>query len=242
MEDNLGEEIPKTTETTKELEKSPSSSIKNEEISREKTEELIQEILQEETSKQETEQKPSKINLNELPYLIGAILSFLLLLLGIFIIIFKPFHQMSKKEEAPHREALQQNENRTIVKDTELQTKEETKTAQVYSFSRDPTQEKKYPYKLELKNFLFPLEENIFLKLEITLYFDKPEPYKKAFQGQSHLRENFVIEISKKRDPNFWRNLEKIKEFETYMIEILKKGSPSFEIDKIEIEGVMLKV
>lgn len=210
-----------------------------EEISSEKTEELIKELLEEEKESLSQEIKPKKIETKKILFYLGFFFLVLIFLGGILVLtnLFqgnkKEITELSRgslEERKEERERVSQNAT------AEVQVKRE------FAFNPPPKTTKTYPFKLELHNFLFPLDDKTFLKVDIYLYFEKSEDYKKAREEEMLLREFFLNEINKKKDPMFWKDTEKVRAYENYLIEAIKKGTFSFTPDKIELEGILLRV
>ncbi|MFN3921048.1 MAG: hypothetical protein ACK4K4_01435 [Caldimicrobium sp.] len=210
-----------------------------EQISSEKTEELIKELLEQEKEgldKQPIESK--QFNFKKLLFLISLLFLVLIFLLGIFVL--SSLFQGNKKEtNLPSKGSIEEKKV------------EEEKGAKVVAGASQVKREivfnttslaKPFPFKLELPNFLFALDEKTFLKIDIYLYFERAEDYKKAYANRVFLREFFLNEINNKKDPIFWKDVEKIRAYEEHLLETMKKGSFSFSPDKIELEGVLLKV
>lgn len=204
-----------------------------EDLSKEKTEELIKDLFEEEKNKKE-EKKSQKFYSKRLLIIIGSLLCLFFLALG-FLILNSLFKPKTKSEEL-----LSKKEEPLEGKNIDNSTTNETLSFQkIYSFNRVPA-EKSFPFKLELKNFLLPLDENSFLKLDVIIYFENQESYRKSIQEQDYLREFFTKEINKKRDVLFWKSMEKIREYEASLKDTLNKES--FSPAKLELDGLILRM
>ncbi|MFN3567909.1 MAG: hypothetical protein ACK4UR_03255, partial [Caldimicrobium sp.] len=198
---------------------------------------LIKELLEEKKEEQVEDREGKKKNFKK--YLIILSLLFLSVTLVSGILVISYFLKLPKKElqkEVKKDTPLEKihNQSQNLEKPQEIR--------KDIVFSPPPKEKKTYPFKLELKNFLFPLDEKTFLKLDVTLYFENHESYKGALLAQTFLRELLVQEIGKKTNTAFWRNKEEVNNFEVYLVDFFKKGYPALSPNKIELEGVILRV
>ncbi|MFN4196388.1 MAG: hypothetical protein ACK4FM_00050 [Caldimicrobium sp.] len=207
-----------------------------EKINVEETEELIKELLEEKKEEQSADKEGKTDSLSK--YLIILSLLFLIVALVLGILVINYFIKLPKKElqkeakkERPLKESY--NKNRNFEESKEIR--------KDIMFSSSP-KERTYPFKLEFKNFLFPLDEKAFLKLDVFLYFESHENYKRALSAQTFLRELLAQEIGKKNNPAFWRNKEEVIDFEAYLVDLFKKGYPALSPAKIELAWIILRV
>ncbi|MFN4131504.1 MAG: hypothetical protein ACK4GE_00325 [Caldimicrobium sp.] len=221
-----------------ELTQVPQDKLK-EPISPEKTEELIQELLEQEKEGLDKQPRESKkFDFKRFLFFVSLLFLVLIFLLGIFVL--SSLFQGNKKEtNLSSKGAI---EEKKVEEEKEAKEVTDTSHAKKEIVFNTTLKSKTFPFKLELPNFLFVLDEKTFLKLDIYLYFERAEDYKKAFANRVFLREFFLNEINNKKDLSFWKDVEKIRAYEEHLLEALKKGSFSFLPDKIELEGVLLKV
>jgi len=214
------------------------SSERPEEI-KEKTEELVKTLLEEEKKEEVLESKKpeekKKFNLKKfLPFFL-IILIVLFLIAGLFVLYNLLFKKPTGKEvskvskEVEKKEAFLEVANKTL----ERPLSKEKVTLQEESPS------KKYPYKLEIKNFLFSLNENTFIKCDITLYFLKYEDLKEALAKELYLRKFFLNRFKGTKE-ELWKREKDLSDFEKKLLDDLAKSN--FKVEALELEPILLKV
>jgi len=225
LEDNLEEERKEDSERPEEI--------------KEKTEELVKTLLEEEKkeelSEKEKPEEKRKFNFKKFLPLLLIILIILFLIAGLFVLYILLFKKPASKEvsqvpkKIKEKEASLEVENKTLEKPL--------------SKGKIPLQEespsKKYPYKLEIKNFLLSLNENTFLKCDITLYFLEYEDLNKALGRELYLRKFFLNKFKGTKE-ELWKREKDLSAFEKKLLEDLEKSD--FKVGAIELEPILLKV
>ncbi|MFN3505283.1 MAG: hypothetical protein ACK4Y7_03630 [Caldimicrobium sp.] len=219
-------------------EKGSIESQEKERINVEETEDLIKELLDEKKKEKVEDKESKKKSLRTYLVFVGLFILVITLFTGILVInyiIKLPIKEVAKEEKLKRETIFEETNKANQTLKEEMGTKKEFLLA-------PQTKEKSYPFKLELKNFLFPLDDKSFLKLDVYLYFENHENYKGALLAQTFLRELLVQEIGKKNSLTFWKNLEEVSNFEVYLVDFFKKGYPALSPAKIELEGIILRV
>lgn len=225
----MGEEIKKELESFRE------------DIS-EKTEALIEDLL-EEGKESSTKGPASPVSKKWKGYLVfmGIFLILLFIGLGLFFLwnlIKAPSSKgVSKEKVGVTGEAERAKEEK---KETEKEVKEIATLEKEKGVSTKGEGEKKSNYNLKLANFLFPLEEKAFLKVDVYLYFESYDKLKRAQSKEFELRRFFHHEL-KKVEISIWKREEKLKEFEEKLRDLMIKENLEVFPERLELEGVILK-
>ncbi|MEN3038902.1 MAG: hypothetical protein ABDI07_07100 [Candidatus Kryptonium sp.] len=211
---------------------------------KEETEELIRELLDnDERSINNVQEK--KRDLRKITLLGASFLLLSLLLVGV-ILLLKLLSQptadglkVSLIKEAANKTGVDENKNdkksEMLSNTSDISTNDSRQLLAARS-----TEDKKPNYYLKLSDFLFPLDDRTFLKVDVFVYFDTPEDYRKAQGRELELRSFFYQEL-KKADKNFWRKEEQVRAYENRLRDTLNKGNFEFNSTKIILEGLMLK-
>lgn len=212
---------------------------------KEKTEELVKELL-EEGAKAEEEQIPQKepkkfASRTFVFTLLGFFL--LILLLGGLFTLYKIFFQKAipsktSVEDQKREKILFSKTNQTGDFSNRTEDLPKKKVSISESFFKS---EPKFPYRFELKNFLLPLNENTFLKCDVSLYFSSYEDLKIALKNELFLRK-FFSEKLKKASPLIWQNEMELSNYEKKVLEELKKTNNQLNPAGIEFELLLLRV
>ncbi len=201
---------------------------------KEKTEALLKDLLEEESSQAEpVVQKKGK----GLLFILLGFFLILLLLGSAFFVLYTIF----QKKGAPRTSS--QSEER-VVKVQEPSSAEERPrepVKEVNATAFKAPSEKRYTYRLDLKNFLIPLNEQTFLKMDVSLYFERAEDYKKAQINSLSLR-HFIYSEVKKENLLLWRDEKRLKEVEEGLKNKMQTGPLMLKTDKVELEGTLLRV
>lgn len=225
----MGEEIKKELESFRE------------DIS-EKTEALIEDLL-EEGKESSTKGPASPVSKKWKGYLVfmGIFLILLFIGLGLFFLwnlIKAPSSKgVSKEKVGVTGEAERAKEEK---KETDKEVKEIATLEKEKGVTTKGEGEKKYNYHLKLANFLFPLEEKAFLKVDVYLYFESYDKLKRAQSKEFELRRFFHHEL-KKVEISIWKREEKLKEFEEKLKDLMIKENLDVFPERLELEGVILK-
>lgn len=225
----MGEEIKKELESFRE------------DIS-EKTEALIEDLL-EEGKESSTKGPASPVSKKWKGYLVfmGIFLILLFIGLGLFFLwnlIKAPSSKgVSKEKVGVTGEAERAKEEK---KETDKEVKEIATLEKEKGVTTKGEGEKKYNYHLKLANFLFPLEEKAFLKVDVYLYFESYDKLKRAQSKEFELRRFFHHEL-KKVEISIWKREEKLKEFEEKLKDLMIKENLEVFPERLELEGVILK-
>jgi hypothetical protein len=206
----------------------------------EKTEELIKELLEDEKDdkaekeKVETQEKVPKSS-KSLIFLFLIIIVVLLLIGGLFT----TYKILTHKKEVSESQKVSNITNLSVTeKKTEEEPPKKKAPPQPKTLSQSSTN---YPYRLELKNFLFPLNENTFLKCDIYIYFKTYEELKIAYKNDLFLRK-FFTEKLKNIQPLNLQSEKNFAEYQKKLLEDLKKTNTQLNPAEIEIEPILLKV
>ncbi len=204
----------------------------------EKIEPLLQELLEEkEEVEKEKKEEQLKRKKDFLWILLGFLLVFSLIssLYVLYTLLQKKDLPLSQKlEEKPKEE-----KKAPLEEKKEVASSNETVEKEKIIVGVSPVK-KEYPYKLVLKDFLYPLNERVFVKIDFHLYFEEGQEYKRAIEEELLLRKLLLDEI-RKMDPSLWREEKKLKEFEEELKKLLQEKPLNLKVDKVEIEGIYLK-
>lgn len=95
-------------------------------------------------------------------------------------------------------------------------------------------------FRLKLANFLIPLDERSFVKVDVYLLFSEKDRYLKAQEREFELRAFFYSEFKRVKAEAF-RNEAKMKELEESLTKLLRQRHPQYSPDRIEFEGLILR-
>lgn len=199
---------------------------------KERTEALLKDLLEEETEEEKRESPKEKKTISFLLILSGLII--LLLLVSAFFVLYKLFQ---KKEIS---KPLSQVPSK-VAEQLPLEEKPKVIPKVLNVTESEQVAQKSYTYRLDLKNFLIPLDEQTFLKMDVYLYFERPEDYKKAQKINLSLR-HFIFEEVKKEKPLVWREEKGLKRFEEDLKVKMEKEPLKLNPAKIELDGTILRV
>ncbi len=167
----------------------------------------------------------------------GIVACLIFILLGLVFFYYKfftgktiPLENSTFKEKTETLESKANVENQT--------------TNQAVSYFKEKvkfsTSQINYPYKLELKNFLISVDNKNFLKLDVTLYFEKDSEFKGAVDNELLYRD-FIFKFLEKIETKNWKNEVYVKDLEKRLIyEMRKKGITPLP-QAVELDGVLLK-
>jgi len=236
VKENLPEEQRETqSEAEPRSQPEPLLEVKPDEV-KEKTEEILKELLEEEKETPSPEKPKKTPNFKSLLLLSLALILVIALFAGVWVL-----YKLLKKEEVKAPKLEIPKEERALKKE-ETQNKTTDTTKKIASQEKSlPQSSPKYPYRLELKNFLIALDEKTFLKCDIYLYFKTYEDLKGALKSELILR-NFFTQKIKQTKPSLWRDEKELLGFEKNLLEELKKVDLKMEPAEVEIEPVLLKV
>jgi len=208
----------------------------------EKTEALIEDLL-EEGKEGSTKGPVSPVSKNWKGYLVfvGIFLILFSIGLGLFFLwnlIKAPYPKEVSKEKVGL--AVEAEKAKEVKKETEKEVKEIATLEKEKGVSTKGEGEKKYNYHLKLANFLFPLEEKAFLKVDVYLYFESYDKLKRAQSKEFDLRRFFHHEL-KKVEISVWRREDKLKDLEEKLRVLIKKENLEVSPERLELEGVILK-
>lgn len=206
---------------------------------KEKTEELVKELLEEEKEEKEERRIPEKDFKRSLKskLFIFLIILTLLFLLGGFFTLYKILNQKKGLSQPSISETKGEFKDFQVAQNKS----EEGFKKKISPETFKTTHTSKYPYRLELKNFLLPLDESIFLKCDIYLYFKSYEDLKTALKKDLFLRK-FFTEKLKNTKPSLWKEENQVLTLEKDLLEELKKQGENLNPEALEIEPVLLKV
>jgi len=198
-------------------------------ITPERAEGLVEKLIKPEEEKEEIpEEKPKKLKPKDLILLIGSLFVVILIILGIWIGL-RLIKGETKKEKVkvlsesnvsiPEGEAIRRFSKIVILKEEK---------------------EVKYPYKLELKNFLIPLSLKEFLNLNIILYFDNSTSTKELTEAELNFREKLYSYL-KNISSDVWKNEKEVEFLEEKIKKELEKENVKPLPQRIKLEGVILK-
>ncbi|MCS7150216.1 MAG: hypothetical protein N2Z40_05220 [Caldimicrobium sp.] len=205
----------------------------------EETEELIHELLKERESAI-TDSKGLERSYKKFLFLGASIFLVVILIIGLILIwrllTETPGNKTKTSETTDTIEKAKSDEKRDAQENASVTPANDTRQALIGK----RVEEKKYNYYLKLSDFLFPLDERTFLKVDVLVYFENYEEYHKAQRREFELRRFFTHEL-KRLDKNVWKKEEQIKTLEERLKDNLNKGSFGFLSAKIVLEGVLLK-
>jgi len=232
LEDNLEEEIKKDLKEIKEEIETQEKSAKKPEKKKSKTETEIKKSLEEEKSditperaeglvekliKSEEEEEvseekiPKKFRKKDLFFIFGSIFTVIFIIIGIWIGLKLIKGNFSKKG------------NINSLSEPEVLISESTafkKFSKIIILKDE--KEIDYPYKLEIKNFLIPIDFKEFLKLNITLYFDQNASTKELEEKEFDFRET-LYSYFRNIPINVWKNTKNISILKEKIKERLKE-------------------
>jgi hypothetical protein len=196
-------------------------------ITPEKAEGLVEKLIKPEEEKEEVpEEKPKKIKPKDVFLILGSVFIVIFIILGVWMGLklikgeFKKEKNLkSLSESNPEGEAIKKFSKIVISKDGK---------------------EVKYPYKLELKNFLIPLGLKEFLSLNVTLYFDNSTSAKELTDAELYFREKLYSYL-KNVSPEVWKDAKEVEALEEKIKKELEKENIKPLPQKIKLEGVILK-
>ncbi|WP_028840747.1 hypothetical protein [Thermodesulfobacterium hveragerdense] len=246
VEQTSSEEIKESSQYEKQEGVKVEQETKEEVLPPEKASTLVEDLIEkpEESVSQEipSEETPkaSKISYLEKlknPWIWGILGSTVLLLTGIFL-VFKIFFfkepQQTYKVEPPSEITEFSVEKKTPVN--------ATKTSKVSKIIISQIEQKDtyYPYKLEMKELLIPVENKDYLNVDMIFYFDNSTTMKEIVNSEIAYRE-FIYEKLQKVPLSVWFDVNKKKELEEKLKEEIKKKGITPVPQKIEIEGVVFR-
>ncbi len=220
--ENLEEKREETPEPSKEI-------LTDE---KEKTEALLQDLLEEETEEEKRKTPEKKKNIPFLLILSGLLI--LLLLVSAFFVLYKLFQKKEISKPLPQAPSK-------VAEQLKPEEKSKITPEEVNATKSEQVSQKSYAYRLDLKNFLIPLNEQTFLKMDVFLYFERSEDYKKAQKINLSLRQ-FIFEEVKKENPLVWREEKALKRVEEDLKVKIQKEPLMLNPAKIELEGAILRV
>lgn len=208
--------------------------------------ERLEETTQQEKTLVSKFQKSEKLRILKNPWMIGILVSLILLIVGVYTLLNLLFYQkktLSKNQNI--KIGIEERLEETKKPQISNQTKPETNTT--FPFQRTElvltkTEEKSvnYPYKLELKNFIIPLGVKDFLNVDVIFYFDNQTNMKEIIESEILYREA-VYYYFQKISTTVWLDPNKRKEvkekLKTYIQE--KKITPVPK--EIDLEGVVFR-
>jgi len=203
---------------------------------------LLVEELEKEKSAIETEEKTSEIPVSKIKILKEKIFKNWVLI-GIFfslagIILGLLYLKKIFISENPLFFASP-SENRSILKKSEFANKT-LNVSEKLSKKIIPYENVIAQYKITLKNFLIPLSEKKFLKVEISLFFNKYSDIEEVVKKEIYYRE-FFYNYLKKYASSEWLKNENLKKLEEEIKLELKKEKLFPMPVRIIFEGALLK-
>lgn len=191
--------------------------------------------------KEEDKKKDSEsLSLEEKPLTTSFFSSKLLIFLGIgltIILIFLGLIFFYKfflvKEQTPEK-TVSQKDSQTLKEEKPTKT---SYSKEKISFSVSET---KYPYKLELKNFLVTLDAKNFLKLDVVFYFEKDSELKTAMEKELVYRD-FIFKFVQGIKATKWKEESYVKSLEKNLIQEMMKREIKPLPKVVEIDGYLLK-
>lgn len=205
----------------------------------EEAEELIHNLLEERESAT-TENKGPKGDYRKFVFLGASLLLVVILIIGLILIwrllTETPVNKIKTSEKNETIEKAKSDEKSAVQENASITPVNDTRQA----LTGKRVEERKYNHYLKLSDFLFPLDERTFLKVDVLVYFENYEEYQKAQGREFELRRFFTHEF-KRLDKNLWKKEEQIKTLEERLRDSLNKGSFGFLSAKIVLEGVLLK-
>lgn len=210
----------------------------------ERTDSLLRDLIEEEEGREEGPPKePPKDTGRWKTFLIIGGIFFLLLGIGLGLFFLwsllkgpspKEVSKVASETKRENRETPE-GENRTEKESRELIIVEKEKIT-----PSKGEENKKYNYNLKLANFLFPLDEKNFLKVDVHLFFDSYDRFKKAQEREFELR-NFFYQEFRRAEINVWRREDKLREYEERLKNLLIKEKLEVFPERLELEGIILK-
>jgi hypothetical protein len=230
----LEEETKRSSEESEEKEEATQPQAESPSEVKEKTEALLQDLLEEESS--QTGPKVQKKGKGPILILLGFFLILLLLALAFFVL-----YKIFQKKESPVDSSQGEQRVVKIQEPTEAREKPKEPVKEVNATAFKAPSEKRYAYRLDLKNFLVPLNEQTFLKMDVFLYFERAEDYKKAQVNSLSIR-HFIYDEVKRENLLLWRDEKRLKEVEEGLRNKMQTGPLMLKTDKVELEGTLLRV
>ena len=194
------------TEIKKSLEEEKSD------ITPERAEGLVEKLIKSEEEEEVSEEKiPKKFRKKDLFFIFGSIFTVIFIIIGIWIGLKLIKGNFSKKG------------NINSLSEPEVLISESTafkKFSKIIILKDE--KEIDYPYKLEIKNFLIPIDFKEFLKLNITLYFDQNASTKELEEKEFDFRET-LYSYFRNIPINVWKNTKNISILKEKIKERLKE-------------------
>ncbi len=226
----MDEEIKKEIEELKKEEAGISKGEKEE-----SAEELVEELSKEEEDSQEQIDKVSKekpeTRKSKIFYLkiLGIILAILGIVGGLIFLKFIFSKKQPIEEKRKTKVEVKVKKEKKIPSPLVIKKK-------IHSIAK----KEPFAYKTDLSNFLIPLSEKEFLKVEITIFFPKYEDVK-IFKQNILIYRNFFYSFLKKVPSSVWYDNSKLEEIANKAVKELKaQGIKPIPI-KIRFDGAILK-
>ncbi len=233
----MDEEVKKEIE---ELKKEENGNIKQEE--RESAEELVEDLAkEEERSKEEIEvESAAKFRVFKTKFfylkILGIVLSILGIIAGIVYLkfMFTPKQTNIKKS----KETIQ----KTFKKETQENKKQSSKSLITKKVIHSVFKKEKelFGYKATLSNFLIPLSDKEFLKVEITVFFPNHENVK-IFKHNTLVYRKFFYFFLKKVPSSVWYDDKKLEELSREAVKEMKLQNIKPVPIKVRFDGAILK-
>lgn len=236
MEENLKKDLKELKEEV-EKDKIHNEELKDKEsseevITPEKAEGLVEKLIktEEETGEKEPQKRFTKTELKKLLWGLGSFLIIILIILGVWTslkLIRGDFYKKKKDIEKNSDSAVMVSQNDLVKGFNKL------------LISTNKTEENHF-YKLELKNFLIPLDSRDFLNLDIFLYFDNSTSIKEITKKELDFRK-ILYNYFKNFSADKWENIKDIQILEEEVKKKLEKEHISPLPKKVKLEGILLK-
>ena len=226
----MDEDIKKEIEELKKEEETQDS----QEDEKESPEELAEELGKEEEQGEEPESPGAPPSSKKIFYL--KILGIVLALLGIIGGIFFLKSMFTKKKPIVKHSKLKIAEK---IAKKEKTAEKPLLVKKPFSISTKGNYEA-FAYKTSLSNFLIPLSEKEFLKVDITIFFSKYEEIREFRKRELFYRE-FFYNFLKRVSPSVWYDTHRLELISKKAIEELKKENITPVPLKVRFDGAILK-